>query len=63
MNDFINEIREQSLDELDAYWSERMCALVSDDRIDDSDALYLEFVVDGEEPEEYIFMEDLSGIC
>jgi len=63
MNDFINEIREQSLDELDAYWSERMCVLVSDDRIDDSDALYLEFVVDGEEPEEYIFMEDLSGIC
>ena len=63
MNDFINEIRERSLDELDAYWSERMCVLVSDDRIDDSDALYLEFVVDGEEPEEYIFMEDLSGIC
>lgn len=63
MNDFINEIREQSLDVLDAYWSERMCTLVSDDRIDDSDALYLEFVVDGEEPEEYIFMEDLSGIC
>jgi hypothetical protein len=39
-----------------------MCVLVSDDRIDDSDALYLEFVIDGEEPEDWIFMEVLSDL-
>lgn len=37
-----------------------MCELVTDDRIDDSDALFLEFVVDGEEPSEWVFLEDMS---
>jgi hypothetical protein len=49
--------------ELEAYWNNRMCELVTEDRLDDSDALYLEFVVDGEEPEEYLFMEYLNGVC
>jgi hypothetical protein len=41
----------QVVDEIEAYWNNRMCQLVSENRLDDSDALYLEFVVDGEEPE------------
>ena len=53
----------QMMCELEAYWNNRMCQLVSEDRLDDSDALYLEFVVDGEEPEEYMFMEYLNGVC
>jgi hypothetical protein len=54
---------EQMMCEIEAYWNNRMCELVSEDRLDDSDALYLEFVVDGEEPEEYMFMEYLNGVC
>lgn len=54
---------EQMMCELEAYWNNRMCELVTEDRLDDSDALYLEFVVDGEEPEEYMFMEYLNGVC
>ena len=54
---------ERMMRELEAYWNNRMCELVSEDRLDDSDALYLEFVVDGEEPEEYMFMEYLNGVC
>ena len=54
---------EQMMSELEAYWNNRMCALVTEDRLDDSDALYLEFVVDGEEPEEYMFLEYLNGVC
>lgn len=54
---------EQMMCEIEAYWNNRMCELVTDDRLDDSDALYLEFVVDGEEPEEYMFMEYLNGVC
>ncbi len=53
----------QMMCELEAYWNNRMCQLVSEDRLDDSDALYLEFVVDGEEPEEYMFLEYLNGVC
>lgn len=53
----------QMMCEIEAYWNNRMCELVTEDRLDDSDALYLEFVVDGEEPEEYMFMEYLNGVC
>jgi len=34
-------------------WCERMEYLVENDQYDDADALYLEYVVDGEEPEEF----------
>jgi len=54
---------EQMMCEIEAYWNNRMCELVTEDRLDDSDALYLEFVVDGEEPEEYMFLEYLNGVC
>ena len=53
----------QMMCEIEAYWNNRMCQLVSEDRLDDADALYLEFVVDGEEPEEYMFLEYLNGVC
>jgi hypothetical protein len=54
---------EQMMCEIEAYWNNRMCELVTEDRLDDADALYLEFVVDGEEPEEYMFLEYLNGVC
>ena len=54
---------EQMMCEIEAYWNNRMCELVTEDRLDDSDALYLEFVVDGKEPEEYMFLEYLNGVC
>ena len=54
---------QQMICEIEAYWNNRMCELVTEDRLDDADALYLEFVVDGEEPEEYMFLEYLNGVC
>ena len=39
-----------------------MCYLVDKDRYDDADALYLEFVVDGQEPEDWMFLEDLDAV-
>ena len=42
-------------------WCERMEYLVENDQYDDADALYLEYVVDGEKPEEFswiMLMED-----
>lgn len=54
---------EQMICELEAYWNNRMCELVTEDRLDDADALYSEFVVDGREPEEYMYLEYLNGVC
>lgn len=34
-------------------WCEQMTRLVENDQYDDADSLYLEYVVDGEEPEEF----------
>jgi hypothetical protein len=59
----MNDIKEDCIIELEAYWNNRMCELVTEDRLDDADALYLEFAVDGEEPEEYLFLEYLNGVC
>jgi hypothetical protein len=42
-------------------WCEQMTYLVENDQYDDADALYLEYVVDGEEPEQFswiMLMED-----
>ncbi len=59
----MNQIQRDNIIELEAYWNNRMCELVNEDRLDDSDALYLEFVVDGQEPDEFIFLEYLNGVC
>ena len=37
-------------------WCEQMTRLVENDQYDDADALYLEYVVDGEEPEEFTWI-------
>jgi len=59
----MNQTKRNIIIELEAFWNNRMCQLVSEDRLDDSDALYLEYVVDGEEPNNWLFLENLSGIC
>jgi len=58
----MNNLHRQILIEIESYWNNRMCELVNEDRFDDSDALYLEFVVDGEEPDDWIFVEDLDAV-
>lgn len=58
----MNEMNRHCLIEIEAHWSERMCELVMDDRIEDSDALYAEFCIDGEEPTEWMFIKDLTNV-
>lgn len=55
--------KELILIEIEAHWNHRMCELVTEDRLDDADALYLEYCVDGEEPENWLFLEDLQDVC
>ena len=43
----MNQINERCLRELDTYWNERLSYLAQSDRLDDAEALYSEFNVDG----------------
>lgn len=58
----MNQTKRDCIIEIEAFWNNRMCELVTEDRLDDSDALYLEFVVDGEEPNDWMFVEYLNGV-
>jgi hypothetical protein len=58
----MTNLQRQILIEIEDHWNHQMCYLVDKDRYDDADALYLEFVVDGEEPEDWMFLEDLDAV-
>ena len=44
----MNQTNKRCLKELDTYWNERLAYLAQSDRLDDAEALYSEFNVDGE---------------
>ena len=58
----MTNLQRQILIQIEDHWNHQMCYLVDKDRYDDADALYLEFVVDGEEPEDWMFLEDLDAV-
>ena len=66
----MNQINERSLRELDTYWNERLSYLAQSDRLDDAEALYSEFNVDGknviyeafDRNEDILFLEYLNDL-
>ena len=44
----MNKINRRCLKVLDTYWNERLSYLAQSDRLDDAEALYSEFNIDGE---------------
>ena len=44
----MNQINKRSLNELNTYWNERLSFLAQSDRLDDAEALYSEYNIDGE---------------
>jgi hypothetical protein len=58
----MNNIHRQILIEIESYWNTRLCDLVNEDRFDDADALYAEFVLDSLVPDDWMFMEDLNAV-
>jgi hypothetical protein len=60
----MNIIQEQILTELESQWCNRMTELVQYNMIEDSDALFSEYVVDGMEPfeQEWVFMTYYKSI-
>ncbi len=44
----MNQTNKRCLKVLDTYWNERLSYLAQSDRLDDAEALYSEFNIDGE---------------
>ena len=67
----MNQINKRCLKELDTYWNERLAYLAQSDRLDDAEALYSEFNVDGENViyeafdrnADILFLEYLNDLC
>ncbi len=47
---------------IEEFYCDRMEKLVDLERFDDSHAIFEEFVVDGENPEKWFFMNDLTNV-
>jgi hypothetical protein len=46
-------------DYLEAFYADSLTHLVTCDRLEDAHALFQEFVVNDEEPEEYLYLPEL----
>ena len=54
------EMQYECIDNVENFYMERMEYLVENEQFDDSHALFSEFVVDSEEPDEWIFINEIS---
>jgi len=50
----------QCIETIEEFYMDRMSYLVDQEQFDDSHALFTEFVIDTEEPDEWIFLNDIS---
>jgi hypothetical protein len=57
-----NDDRLYSIGVVEDYYIARMDELVEQELFDDSNALFEEFVID-DEPDEWIFLNDLTNVC
>jgi len=66
----MNQTNKRSLKELNTYWNERLSYLAQSDRLDDAEALYSEFNIDGknviyeafDRNEDILFLEYLNDL-
>jgi hypothetical protein len=56
----VEKLREFMVDSLEAYAQERITELFEDDREDDAYAMFLEYVVDNQNPEEWTFIDYIT---
>lgn len=55
-------MHESCIENVEDYFMDRLCHLVDKTQIDDADAIHAEFVVDGAEPEDWLFINDLTNV-
>ena len=57
-----DQLREQLITNVEEYFCERITDLFDDERPKDADSFFKEFVVNGAEPEEWAFINDLTNV-
>lgn len=55
-------MHERCITHCEEFFMDRVSQLVDDYNLDDADALHSEFVVDGEEPDDWLFINDLTDV-
>jgi len=55
-------MHEDCIENIEDYFMERISQLVEDTEIDYADAIHAEFVVDGVEPNDWLFINDLTNV-
>lgn len=58
----IVESREEIITKIEDHFCQQITFLFDENRQDDAHSFYMEFVVDGEEPEEWTFISDLTDV-
>lgn len=48
---------------VEEFYCQRMQELVEEERFDDSNSIFEEFVVDNTEPEEWVFLQFIEDVC
>lgn len=56
------DTRENLITYVEEYFCEQITDLLDRDLKDDADSFFKEFVVNGEEPEEWLFVNDLTNV-
>jgi len=56
----IDLLHEQCIEDVEQHYMSCVTVAVLEDRIEDSDAIHQEFVVDETEPEDWLFINDLT---
>ena len=52
---------DESMLEIEEFYMGRLGDLVESSRFNDADSIFEEFVIDGEEPTEYLFISDMTN--
>ena len=55
--------REYNVYLIEEFYCRRMEELVEEERFDDSNSIFEEFVIAGEEPDEWVFLSYFTDVC
>lgn len=58
-----NSNRDYNVYLMEEFYCKRMEDLVEEERFDDSNSIFEEFVVDGDESKEWLFLEYIKDVC
>lgn len=55
--------KDDIIDSVEKFYFDRLNKLVNEERFDDSNAVFEEFVVYGEEPNQWLFIDFIDNVC